>query len=155
MSAAGSSAIGADTFARGGPYLVRGAADLVSSSQLLDEYSPEIYCMIRNYNEIRPKVYAALGGANGYSLGAKNAGGITGALNAYVYPENLPRTNARGGPGGRPGCWQTITRELWPTPYLVMDTGASIAPYNHFEIGSPYAVDYIWGRQMGDLTINP
>ena len=42
--------------------------------------------------------------------------------------DNLPRVNARGGPGGRPGCWQKITRELWPAPYLVMDTGLSIAP---------------------------
>ena len=47
--------------------------------------------------------------------------------------------NANGGPEGRPGCWQPITRDLWPAPYLVMDTGASIAPYNHFELGQPIA----------------
>ena len=73
----------------------------------------------------------------------------------YVYPENLPRVNAHGGPGGAPGCWQTITRDLWPAPTLVMDTGNSLAPYNHVDIGSPYAVEYVWGRQMGDHTINP
>jgi phospholipid/cholesterol/gamma-HCH transport system substrate-binding protein len=50
------------------------------------------------------------------------------AGNPYVYPDNLPRVNARGGPEGRPGCWQKITRDLWPAPYLVLDTGASIAP---------------------------
>ena len=33
--------------------------------------------------------------------------------------------NAHGGPEGRPGCWQPVTRDLWPQPYLVMDTGAS------------------------------
>ncbi|WP_141630266.1 MCE family protein, partial [Mycobacterium tuberculosis] len=38
---------------------------------------------------------------------------------------------------------------------LVMDTGASLAPYNHMEVGSPYAVEYVWGRQVGDNTINP
>ena len=83
------------------------------------------------------------------------AGLVGGAPNPYVYPENLPRINAHGGPGGAPGCWQTITRDLWPAPTLVMDTGNSLAPYNHVDTGSPYAVEYVWGRQMGDQTINP
>ncbi len=34
------------------------------------------------------------------------AGLIGGAPNPYIFPENLPRVNARGGPGGAPGCWQ-------------------------------------------------
>ena len=84
-----------------------------------------------------------------------SAGTIAGAGNPYIYPDNLPRVNARGGPEGRPGCWQKITRDLWPTPYLVMDTGYSIAPYNHIEIGQPMFIDYVWGRQIGELTINP
>ncbi|MFZ1174847.1 MAG: MCE family protein [Mycobacterium sp.] len=154
LAAAGLGNTGADVFARGGPYLQRGAVDLVNTSQLLDEYSPEIFCTIRNFHDVAPKVYADLGN-NGYSLGAHSGGSIAGAPNPYIYPENLPRTNARGGPGGRPGCWQTITRELWPAPFLVMDTGASMAPYNHFELGSPLVVDYVWGRQLGDYTINP
>jgi phospholipid/cholesterol/gamma-HCH transport system substrate-binding protein len=36
-----------------------------------------------------------------------------------------------------------------------MDIGAEIAPYNHIETGSPYATEYVWGRQVGDNTINP
>ena len=40
-------------------------------------------------------------------------------------------------------------------PYLVMDTGASIAPYNHFELGQPILIEYVWGRQVGENTINP
>jgi phospholipid/cholesterol/gamma-HCH transport system substrate-binding protein len=154
LAAAGVGDTGADVFGRGGPYLARGAADLVPSSQLLDEYSPEILCTIRNFNEVAPKIHNALGD-NGYALGAHSSGSVAGAPNPYVYPENLPRINARGGPGGRPGCWQSITRELWPAPYLVMDTGASVAPYNHFEVGSPLLVEHVWGRQLGDNTINP
>ncbi|SOX56106.1 virulence factor Mce family protein [Mycobacterium ahvazicum] len=154
LAAAGLGNGGADVFGRGGPYLARGAADLVPSAQLLDEYSPEIFCTIRNFNQVAPKIHVALGD-NGYALGAHSSGSIAGAPNPYTYPENLPRTNARGGPGGRPGCWQSITRELWPAPLLVMDTGASVAPYNHFEVGSPVAVEYVWGRQLGDYTINP
>ncbi len=154
LAAAGLGGTGADVFGRGGPYLARGADDLLTSSQLLDEYSPEIFCTIRNFAEVGPRIHNALGD-NGYSLGAHAAGAIAGAPNPYIWPENLPRTNARGGPGGRPGCWQTITRQLWPAPFLVMDTGASMAPYNHFELGSPLFLEHVWGRQVGDYTINP
>jgi phospholipid/cholesterol/gamma-HCH transport system substrate-binding protein len=142
LAAAGLGNTEADVFGRGGPYLARGATDLVTTSQLLDEYSPEIFCTFRNYHDVAPKIHAALGD-NGYSLGAHSSGSIAGAPNPYIWPENLPRTNARGGPGGKPGCWQKITRELWPAPLLVMDTGASVAPYNHFEVGSPLVVDYV------------
>jgi len=154
LAAAAPGNTGADVFGRGWPYLARGAADLAPTSQLLDEYSPEIFCTFRNYHDVAPKIYADLG-SNGYSLGARSSGAIAGAPGPYIYPENLPRTNAKGGSGGRPGCWQTNTRELWPAPYLVMDDGASIAPYNHFDVGSPLVVEYVWGHQLGDNTINP
>jgi phospholipid/cholesterol/gamma-HCH transport system substrate-binding protein len=152
LAAVGAGNTGEDIFARGGPYLVRGAADLVPTATLLDTYSPEVFCMIRNFHDAAPKVANAVGG-NGYSLAG--AGTIAGAANPYVYPDNLPRVNARGGPGARPGCWQTITRALWPAPYLVMDTGASLAPYNHFGLGQPMFTEYVWGRQYGENTINP
>jgi phospholipid/cholesterol/gamma-HCH transport system substrate-binding protein len=182
LSAAGFGNTGADLFARGGPYLARGSADLVPSAQLLDTYSPAIYCTLRNYHDIEPKAASFLGG-NGYSLNAHTqalsglglvanplslaavglltmglgglAGLVGGAPNPYTYPENLPRVNAHGGPGGAPGCWQHITHDLWPAPELVMDSGNSIAPYNHLDTGSPYATEYVWGRQVGDNTINP
>jgi phospholipid/cholesterol/gamma-HCH transport system substrate-binding protein len=182
LSAAGFGKTGADIFGRGGPYLARGAADLVPSAQLLDTYSPAIYCTLRNYHDVEPKARSFLGG-NGYSLNAHTealsglglianplslaavglltmglgavAGVVGGAPNPYTYPENLPRINAHGGPGGAPGCWQKITHDLWPAPELVMDTGNSIAPYNHLDTGSPYANEYVWGRQVGDNTINP
>jgi phospholipid/cholesterol/gamma-HCH transport system substrate-binding protein len=180
LSAAGFGNTGADIFQRGGPYLARGAADLVPTAQLLNTYSPELFCMVRNYHDIEPTVAGFLGG-NGYSLNdraelmnglglfanpvlavaalASLVGGlgglVGGAPNPYIWPENLPRVNARGGPGGAPGCWQHLTRDLWPAPSLVMDAGVSIAPYNHVDTGSPYAIEYVWGRQVGDNTINP
>ena len=61
-------------------------------------------------------------------------------------------TRKRPRPFSGPG---TATRDLWPAPYLVMDTGASIAPYNHFELGQPILIEYVWGRQIGENTINP
>jgi len=182
LAAAGFGSTGADIFERGGPYLARGAQDLVPSAQLLDTYSPAIFCTIRNYHDVEPKVADFTGGHNGYALATDTkltsgaglllslpgigltalstgllglAGIVGGAPNPYIYPENLPRVNARGGAGGAPGCWQQITRDLWPAPELVMDTGNSLAPYNHLETGSPYAIEYVWGRQVGDNTINP
>jgi phospholipid/cholesterol/gamma-HCH transport system substrate-binding protein len=153
MAAVGFANDAADSFERGGPYLVRGAADLVPTTRLLDDYQGMIFCTIRKFSVVQKQVSEALGG-NGYSL-ASSSGTVGGGGNPYVYPDNLPRTNARGGPEGRPGCWQDISRDLWPAPYLVMDTGASIAPYNHFELGQPILIDYVWGRQVGENTINP
>jgi phospholipid/cholesterol/gamma-HCH transport system substrate-binding protein len=183
LAAVGFGNTGADVFNRGGSYLARGAADLVPSAQLLDTYSPELFCSVRNLHDVEPKVAAFTGGVGGYALRTETellsglglllslpglgltvpstgflglaAGLVGGAPNPYIYPENLPRVNAHGGPGGAPGCWQPITRDFWPAPTLVMDTGNSLAPYNHLDTGSPYAVEYIWGRQVGDNTINP
>jgi phospholipid/cholesterol/gamma-HCH transport system substrate-binding protein len=152
MAAVGLGNTGGDVFERGGPYLVRGTHDLITTSQTLDKYSPAFFGMLRNYSDADIKAAKILGG-NGYSSSGVNW--IMGAGNPYVYPDNLPRVNAQGGPEGRPGCWQPITRDLWPAPYLVMDTGASLAPYNHFEPGQPMLIDYVWGRQIGENTINP
>lgn len=152
LSTTGFANTGADIFERGGPYLVRGMADLVPTARTLDTYSPSLYCMIRNYATVLPQTNSGVGG-NGFSINFLIS--LTGAANPYVFPDNLPRINAHGGPGGAPGCWQEITRDLWPAPYLVADTGASLAPYNHFEIGQPILTEYVWGRQVGENTINP
>ena len=152
MAAVGVGNTGGDTIERSGPYVVRSTSDLIPTTRTFDYNSPALYCSIRNFNDVEPKFAHALGG-NGYSL--EGGGGVMGAPNPYVYPDNLPRVNASGGPEGRPGCWQTITPDLWPAPYLVMDTGASIVPYNHFELGQPMFVEYVWGRQIGEYTINP
>ncbi|MED5816347.1 MCE family protein [Mycolicibacterium sp. 050232] len=151
VAAVGFGNTGGDIFERGGPYLVRGAQDLLPVSAMLDRNSPALYCMIHNYAEAAPKF--AQQTRNGYAFELQDF--LVGAGNPWVYPDNLPRVNVSGGPEGRPGCWQPITKDLWPTPYLVMDSGASIAPYNHFELGQPLMAEYVWGRQIGAPTINP
>jgi phospholipid/cholesterol/gamma-HCH transport system substrate-binding protein len=155
MAATGFADDAADSFERAGPYLVRGAADLVPTTALLDDYRGMILCTIRKFGKVQPRAAAVLGG-NGYSLNSESGTFASlGGPNPYIYPDNLPRTNAHGGPEGRPGCWQDISRDLWPAPYLVMDTGASIAPYNHIALGQPMFIDYVWGRQVGEYSINP
>lgn len=152
MASIGFGNTGADITERSAPYLIRGSADLVPTSHLFDEYSPALFCTIRNYHDLQPEIAEVFGG-NGYS--ARTHSLLVGVGNPYVYPDNLPRVNAHGGPEGRPGCWAPPTRDLWPAPYLVMDTGASIAPYNHVELGQPLTIEYVWGRQIGENTINP
>lgn len=186
LAAAGLGNTGADVIGRGGPYLERAVADLVPSSELLDTYSPALFCTLRNGAEGKARLANVFGSGDGYALDTNTQflGGTTlllspnlfvtaaalapftlglsalanligGVQNPYVYPDNLPRINARGGPGGAPGCWQPITRDLWPAPLLVADTGVSTAPYNHVDVGSPVGVEYVWGRQWGEYTINP
>ncbi|MEX0580281.1 MAG: MCE family protein [Mycobacterium sp.] len=152
LAAVGFGNTGADVFERGMPYFIRAMSDLVPTSQTLNTYSPALFCTVRNYAQLLPLALSSFGG-NGYSLDTNAE--VLGAPNAYVFPENLPRVNARGGPGGAPGCWQPVTRDFWPAPTLVADTGASIAPYNHFELGQPFLMEYVWGRQIGEHTINP
>ena len=127
LAATGFGATGADIFNRGGPYLARGAKDLVPTAQLLDTYSPELFCALRNLHDGEPKVaaftspyslrseteiFSGLGLALsppglGLTLASQGllalTGLIGGAPNPYVYPENLPRINAHGGPGRRTG----------------------------------------------------
>ena len=153
MASVGFGETAAEPLERATPYLVRGASDLVPTTKLLDDYRGMIFCTLRNYHDVGPRIAQSLGGDNGFSL--VTYGTVMGAGNPFIYPDNLPRVNARGGPEGRPGCWQKVTYDLWPMPYLVMDTGYSIAPYNHAELGQPLAIDYVWGRQIGEHTINP
>ena len=152
LAASGFASTGEDIFTRGKPNLIRLLADLSPTAHLLDTYSPEVFCTLRNFADLAPKV-AVLESGNHYA--AQLGVAIAGTENPYVYPDNLPRVNGRGGPGGSAGCWQPITRDLWPAPYLVMDSGNSIAPYNHFELSQPLASEYVWGRQYGENTINP
>ncbi len=150
LASAGFGNTGGDVLERGSAYFIRGQQDLLPTSRLLDTYSPEFLCTIRNYATSTAKDSA---GGNGYSIDFHI--GLTGAANPYVYPDNLPRVNAKGGPGGAPGCWQPVTHDFWPAPFLVADYGASLAPYNHFELGQPILTEYVWGRQVGENTINP
>ena len=152
LASAGFAATGTDVVERSSPYFIRAASDLVPTAGLLDKYSPAILCTFRNTAELAPVALESFGG-NGYSLASRSS--LVGAPNPYVYPDNLPRINGRGGPGGAPGCWQKVTRDFWPAPALVVDDGSSLAPYNHFELGQPLLTEYVWGRQVGENTINP
>lgn len=101
MAAVGFGNTAGEVFEKAGPYLVRSSADLVPTSALLDEYSPMLFCTIRNYHDVEPKIASSLGG-NGYSLNTHSE--ILFPGNPYVYPDNLPRVNAHGGPRDGPAA---------------------------------------------------
>ena len=48
----------------------------MDTAKLLDDYRAMIFCTIRNYHDVGPRVYATLGGS-GYSLAS--AGTVIGA----------------------------------------------------------------------------
>ena len=115
LAAAGFGNTAGDVFERGEPYFVRGQADLIPTAQVLDKYSPQFYCQLRNEAEALQLANASFGG-NGYSLDTVTE--FLGAPNPYIYPDNLPRVNAKGGPGGAPvaGSASTATsgrRRTW------------------------------------------
>ena len=114
----------AGTFERAGPYLVRGAAGPdpdVEAARRLSRHDSVHHPQL-------PHVGPGIASPSAATTATRWRRPSLGAGNPYIYPDNLPRVNARGGPEGRPGCWQKVTRDLWPMPYLVTDTGYSIAP---------------------------
>lgn len=152
LAATGAGNNGEDVFARGGPYLARAArrsgahryaAGHLQSRTVLHDPQLSRRCAQSRGRGGRQRLFAS---------GRRNDFGSTQSLclSGQSAAGECPRWTR-----GRPGCWQTITRELWPAPYLVMDTGASLAPYNHVELGQPMFTEYVWGRQYGENTINP
>ena len=110
MAAVGFGNDAADSFNRGGPYLVRGAADLVPTTELLDDYQRRDLLHVPQILRRAKRAAAVLGG-NGYSL-ASESGALAGAGNPYIYPDNLPRVNATAAPKAVPAAGRT-SREIY------------------------------------------
>jgi phospholipid/cholesterol/gamma-HCH transport system substrate-binding protein len=110
MAALGFADDAADSFERGGPYLLRGAADLVPTSKLLDDYRGMIFCTIRKFSVVQKRAAAVLGG-NGYSL-ASSSGTLAGAGNPYV----LSRQPAAGERARRPRGPPRLLARRQPRP---------------------------------------
>jgi len=88
-------------------------------------------------------------------VAAEQAVGLVGAGNPYVYPDNLPRVNARGGPEGRPGMLATDHPRSVPRP--VSGAGhrrlhRAVQPFRT-RAADPHRICV--GRQIGEYTINP
>ena len=108
MAAVGFANDAADSFERA-DLSGRGAADLVRRRG----------CSTTTGHDLLhdPQIRTCRSGPPGCSAATAIVGSASGTLggggNPYVYPDNLPRVNAHGGPRA-PGCWQDITRDLRP-----------------------------------------
>lgn len=124
--------------------LVASVNRLESTSSLLEKYNPELTCLLVGATKTLPYHEAASGGVTGKSL-IMDAALLFGD-DAYRYPDNLPATNAKGGPGGTPGCGSLPdVAQNWPARYLVTDTGFGTGLDNRPNpgIGFPGYVDYL------------
>jgi phospholipid/cholesterol/gamma-HCH transport system substrate-binding protein len=124
--------------------LVHGVNLLESTTRLLMKYNPELTCTLVGGKVILDSGFTdAAGGANGYSV-ILDAGLLFGD-DTYRFPDNLPITGAKGGPGGQPGCGSLPdVAKNWPQRYLVTNTGwgtgMDVRP--NPGIGFPGYVDY-------------
>lgn len=102
--------------------LIKAVNVLAPTTNLLYKYSPEYTCMLVGAKWLLDNgAYEATGG-NGKSFIVD--GGVLAGDDQYRYPENLPITGAKGGPGGKPGCGSLpIVDENWPVRQLVTNTG--------------------------------
>ena len=123
--------------------LVHGINLLESTTRLLMKYNPELTCTLVGGKTAVDMFLGATGGDNGYSV-ILDAGLLFGD-DAYRFPDNLPITGAKGGPGGQPGCGSLPdVAKNWPQRYLVTNTGwgtgTDVRP--NPGIGFPGYVDY-------------
>jgi phospholipid/cholesterol/gamma-HCH transport system substrate-binding protein len=90
---------------------------------LLLKYNPTITCTLVGADHLFKMGWGdTVGGRNGYSA-ILDAGLLFGD-DPYRYPQNLPITGAKGGPGGKPSCGSLPeVSKNWPQRYLVANTG--------------------------------
>jgi phospholipid/cholesterol/gamma-HCH transport system substrate-binding protein len=94
----------------------------VPTTQLLNEYSPTYTCLFQGAQWFLDHGGRDALGGNGKSV-IMDAALLFGD-DAYRYPDNLPKVNATGGPGGRPSCGSLPDVSAnFPVKSLITDTG--------------------------------
>ncbi|MDZ7881909.1 MAG: MCE family protein [Mycobacterium sp.] len=122
LSVTGFASTGVETLAPAKENLIRAVNLLNPTTDLLMKYEPSLTCLLVGANIALPFHEAAAGGFNGKSLIMDTA--LLLPDDPYKYPDNLPVVNAKGGPGGKPGCGSLPdVAKNWPVRNLVTDTG--------------------------------
>ena len=103
--------------------LIRTINILEPTTNLVMKYNPEYTCMLVGVKYFLDNMgYYVTGGANGYSLMTDTE--LMFGEDPYVFPDNLPRVAAKGGPGGKPSCGSLPdVSKNFPVRYVVTDTG--------------------------------
>jgi phospholipid/cholesterol/gamma-HCH transport system substrate-binding protein len=122
LSAVGFSQSGINTIGGNQPNLVGAMNILVPTTELLQKYSPTYTCLFRGAQWFLEHGGRDALGGNGKSV-IMDAALLFGD-DPYRYPDNLPKVNATGGPGGQPSCGSLPdVSKNFPVKYLVTDTG--------------------------------
>jgi len=123
---------------------IRGINDLQPTTTLLAKYNPEYTCLLLGAKTLLDTGYPGLtGGRNGKSLIVDAA--LLFGDDQYRYPDNLPITGAKGGPGGKPGCGSLPdVAKNFPVRALVTNTGwgTGIDYRPNPGIGRPFYTDF-------------
>lgn len=145
LSAVGFSRSGVVVIGGNQPALVRAMNLLDPTTALLMKYSPTYTCLFQGAVWFLEHGGRDALGGNGKSV-IMDAAMLAGD-DAYRFPQNLPKTNATGGPGGKPSCGSLPdVSQNFPVKALVTDTGWGTLP-NEIRtnpgIGFPGWADYL------------
>ncbi|MGN7779323.1 MCE family protein [Mycolicibacterium sp. 22603] len=145
LSAVGFSSSGIDVIGGHQSALVRSMNLLDPTTALLMKYSPTYTCLFQGAVWFLEHGGRDALGGNGKSV-IMDAAMLAGD-DAYRFPQNLPKTNATGGPGGKPSCGSLPdVSQNFPVKALVTDTGWGALP-NEIRtnpgIGFPGWADYL------------
>jgi phospholipid/cholesterol/gamma-HCH transport system substrate-binding protein len=122
LSAVGFSQSGVSVVGGNEPAFVKAMNLLVPTTDLLFKYSPTYTCLFQGAQWFLDHGGRDALGGNGKSV-IMDAALLFGD-DAYQYPDNLPKVNATGGPGGRPSCGSLPDVSAnFPVKALVTDTG--------------------------------
>jgi phospholipid/cholesterol/gamma-HCH transport system substrate-binding protein len=122
VSAVGFSTAGVNVIGGNEPALVRAMNILDPTTNLLMKYSPTYTCLFQGAQWFLDHGGRDALGGNGKSVIMDAA--LLAGDDPYRYPDNLPKTNATGGPGGKPSCGSLPdVSKNFPVKALVTDTG--------------------------------
>jgi phospholipid/cholesterol/gamma-HCH transport system substrate-binding protein len=142
-SVVGFSRSGVNLLAPAKDNLIKAVNILEPTTRLLMKYNPELTCLIVGGKNVLDRVSGPTGGSNGYSdiVDAQ----LLFGKDPYRYPDNLPVNDAKGGPGGKPGCGSLPdAAKNFPVRNLVTNTGFGTGLDNRPNpgIGFPGYADY-------------
>ncbi len=151
LSTVGFSQSGISVIGNNESNIVRSVNLLDPTTALLQKYSPTYTCLFQGAQWYVEHGGRDTLGGNGYSF-IMDAGLLFGD-DPYRYPKHLPKVNATGGPGGRPGCGSLPDPSAnFPVRALVTDTGWGAAPN---EIRTNLAAGNPWWSNYFPTTKNP
>jgi phospholipid/cholesterol/gamma-HCH transport system substrate-binding protein len=144
LNITGFSHTGVELLAPNRDNLIAAINDLAPTTRLLAKYNPEYTCLLIGAKTLLDTGYLDItGGRNDRSLIVDAA--LLFGKDQYRYPDNLPVTGAKGGPGGMPGCGSLPdVAKNFPVRALITDTGwgTGVDWRPNPGIGRPFYTDF-------------